>query len=396
MIPKVTDVTIQESSTRGNGDLFNNMRIACNQEILIGILGQTMTTIDGSSKSQSETHKEIEEATNKSDRRFVQRILNTEFLPRLEKRGFPVKGGWFTFPDAGETLSTKDQIEIHDVFMNKLGLEIDEDFLYDFYGVPKPAGQKSSGKEGEGNKKKKKKTKAAEQKEGNDLVDQGDTSLLKYLIDKLASFFVSAPAQGAFRSGGDLPTLSDLPALPEFNIESLLLDVTEGKAYFSPGLFHHTADALLKALRAGFSEQNFAVDIEYGFTPVAYKTAMEMNLFRFSAAKTLAEIQQLNEGFRASKGWPDFLEKAKEFSGQFNKAWLEAEYTTAYLTAESSATYFRLLAKQNIFPFWQYVTVDDEKVREEHRKLHNIILPSNDRFWEKIYPPNGWRCRCRV
>lgn len=36
------------------------------------------------------------------------------------------------------------------------------------------------------------------------------------------------------------------------------------------------------------------------------------------------------------------------------------------------------------------------KVREEHYKLHLAILPANDPLWDKIYPPNGWRCRCRV
>lgn len=398
VIPKETDVEVVETSTRGNGELFNALRKACNEEILIGILGQTMTTVNGSSRSQSETHKEVEESTNKADRRFVQRILNTELLPRLEKRGFPVKGGWFTFPDAGESLSSKEQIGIHDVFINKLGLPIDEDFLYDFYGVPKPAGGKKEKPAEPDPEKKKKKDKSPESKgEEDNSRDKSKSSLVEDLIDKLRSFFVSAPGQGAFRSNGELPTLSDFASLPEFDIDSLLSAVRKNEAYFSPELFRFTADFLIKGLHAGFTEQNFASPgIEYGYTPDAYKTAMEMNLFRFSAAKTLAEIQELNEAFRASAGWADFYNRAKEISGKFNKNWLEAEYHTAYLTAESSATYYRLLAKQDIFPYWQYITVDDSKVRPEHQLLHKLILPVSDPLWKKIYPPNGWRCRCRV
>lgn len=136
--------------------------------------------------------------------------------------------------------------------------------------------------------------------------------------------------------------------------------------------------------------------IDYGFTPDAYKTALEINLFQFSAAKTLSEIQQLNEAFRASKGWYDFLKQAREISGKFNETWLRTEYDTAYNTAESSATYFRLKAQTDIFPYWQYITMDDGKVREEHYKLHGLVLLATDRLWDKIWPPNGWNCRCRV
>ena len=30
------------------------------------------------------------------------------------------------------------------------------------------------------------------------------------------------------------------------------------------------------------------------------------------------------------------------------------------------------------------------------KNLHGVILPANDELWNKIYPPNGWNCRCRV
>jgi hypothetical protein len=40
--------------------------------------------------------------------------------------------------------------------------------------------------------------------------------------------------------------------------------------------------------------------------------------------------------------------------------------------------------------------VGDDKVRAEHRKLYGVILPANDPRWLKIWPPNGWKCRCYV
>jgi len=393
--PKETDIEIKESTTRGDGNLFNNFRKACNEEILISILGQTMTTVDGSSRAQSQVHKDVEEDVNKADRRFVQRILNTELLPRLEKRGFPVKGGWFSFPDAAETISKTDQISIHDKFINKLGLNIDEDFLYDFYGVPKPKdGQtKREPQKTEPPKTRKKDTK---KESGNKLIEP-ETSFWTRLREGISDFFALAPIRGAAGNlPGDLPIDASLSSIPVFDIDNLAKRIAGGTDYFDPQLYHYTSDTLLNALWSGFAQHNFSIGIDYGYTPDALKTAMEINLFHFSAAKTLAEVQQLNEAFRLSTGWPDFRRRAREISGEFNETWLRTEYDTAYLTAESSAAYYRLISQADIFPYWQYVTMNDGKVREEHIMLHGLVLACTDHLWEKIYPPNGWRCRCRV
>lgn len=396
--PKETDIDVKESSTRGDGNLFDNFRKACNEEMLITILGQTMTTTDGSSRAQSETHKEVEEDLNKSDRRFVQRILNTELLPRLEKRGFPVKGGWFSFPEAAETISKKDLIEIHDKFQNSLGLVIDDDYLYDTYGIPKPRDgvTRKETRKNDDDPGKKKKEEKKEEKKKDSLSDE--KSFWRALGEGFLSFFVKAPGlTGAAGSTGDLLTRINLADIPSFDIESLCNRISKGSDYFDTDLFRFTSNALIRGLHKGFLQENFAdIGIEYGYTPDALKTAMEINLFHFSAAKDLAEIQALNEAFRKSSGWTDFLNKARNISGTFNEVWLRTEYDTAYLTAESSATYHRLMKQVEIFPYWQYVTMNDGKVREEHYNLHLLILPANDPLWRKIFPPNGWNCRCRV
>ncbi|MFC7459786.1 phage minor head protein [Hydrogenophaga defluvii] len=47
-------------------------------------------------------------------------------------------------------------------------------------------------------------------------------------------------------------------------------------------------------------------------------------------------------------------------------------------------------------PFLRYITKRDERVRAAHRNWDNVTLPVDDPFWSTHYPPNGWRCRCRV
>ncbi|MGP1450858.1 MAG: phage head morphogenesis protein, partial [Wolinella sp.] len=46
--------------------------------------------------------------------------------------------------------------------------------------------------------------------------------------------------------------------------------------------------------------------------------------------------------------------------------------------------------------YLRYVAILDSRTRESHRRLHGTILPREHDFWKKNYPPNGWRCRCRV
>jgi hypothetical protein len=137
VIPKDGDIEFVENKSSSDGELYNKLRTACNEEILIGILGQTMTTLNGSSRSQSETHMEVQQDKHKSDRRFVQRILNTQFLTLLQNRGFNVEGGKFNFIEKGESVSLIDQITI-DEKLNAL-IPIPKAYFYDRYGIPMPA-----------------------------------------------------------------------------------------------------------------------------------------------------------------------------------------------------------------------------------------------------------------
>lgn len=47
-------------------------------------------------------------------------------------------------------------------------------------------------------------------------------------------------------------------------------------------------------------------------------------------------------------------------------------------------------------PYWQYVAVLDSRTRPSHRALHGRLFRHDDQAWGVVYPPNGWRCRCRV
>ncbi|MEN5306938.1 DUF935 family protein [Chryseobacterium cucumeris] len=136
------------------------------EQILIGLIGQTMTTKDGSSRSQSETHAQTEDDINQDDRIYTIEILNYAFLPRLEKRGFPVKNGWFQYPEK-DNLTLKEKIEIAEKVNKLTETGVDEDWWFETTGLPKsktakkkPAEEKGDDPEPEKKKPEEKKTSA--------------------------------------------------------------------------------------------------------------------------------------------------------------------------------------------------------------------------------------------
>jgi SPP1 gp7 family putative phage head morphogenesis protein len=47
-------------------------------------------------------------------------------------------------------------------------------------------------------------------------------------------------------------------------------------------------------------------------------------------------------------------------------------------------------------PYFQYVSMEDERVRPSHAALDGVILPQDSSFWRDHYPPWDWGCRCRA
>ncbi len=65
-------------------------------------------------------------------------------------------------------------------------------------------------------------------------------------------------------------------------------------------------------------------------------------------------------------------------------------------TAFAAGRYQRQAETAKARPFWQYLAVRDKSTRASHRALHGRVFPADDPIWSSIYPPNGFRCRCRV
>lgn len=47
-------------------------------------------------------------------------------------------------------------------------------------------------------------------------------------------------------------------------------------------------------------------------------------------------------------------------------------------------------------PYWMYSAVKDSGTRPSHLAMDGVIRPYDDPIWKTWYPPNGFRCRCKV
>ena len=74
---------IQSGGTTGNS-VYKDMSEFNNSEISKIILGQTMTTDNGSSRSQAEVHERVLDVYLQADQHFEQGVMNSEVLPLLE------------------------------------------------------------------------------------------------------------------------------------------------------------------------------------------------------------------------------------------------------------------------------------------------------------------------
>ena len=73
---------------------------------------------------------------------------------------------------------------------------------------------------------------------------------------------------------------------------------------------------------------------------------------------------------------------------------LKTIFNTNIKTAYAMANYDAGVASGA--KYIRYVAVLDGRTRQDHKDLHGIVKPIDDKFWEKNYPPNGWNCRCSV
>jgi SPP1 gp7 family putative phage head morphogenesis protein len=83
---------------------------------------------------------------------------------------------------------------------------------------------------------------------------------------------------------------------------------------------------------------------------------------------------------------------------ELNPSHLENVFRTNIMSAYGSGRREQMTqpAVLSARPYWQILTVKDDRTRKTHRALDRKLLRADDPFWAHAAPPFGYNCRCRI
>lgn len=142
----------------------------------------------------------------------------------------------------------------------------------------------------------------------------------------------------------------------------------------------------------------FDKTIQNNIVPEPMAQKLKNDAFIFSGLKTHAQLLEASTLLMDKEGkvrsFEQFAQDFNKINQNYNQHYLEAEWQFAISSSQSAANWAKINpeGRYNL----QYRTANDDRVRDNHRVLHDITLPQDDPFWVSYYPPNGWRCRCTV
>ncbi|CNL92794.1 phage head morphogenesis protein%2C SPP1 gp7 family [Yersinia frederiksenii] len=75
---------------------------------------------------------------------------------------------------------------------------------------------------------------------------------------------------------------------------------------------------------------------------------------------------------------------------------LKTIFQTNMQSAYNAGRYEEQLANAEFRPYWERIAVMDRLTRPKHAALNGFTARYDDPVWQFMYPPDGYRCRCRV
>ena len=172
----------------------------------------------------------------------------------------------------------------------------------------------------------------------------------------------------------------------------IAFELLEGnKNGINPDLYFKTAQDLMSAVHNGLGGTGFAYDDNRN----QLAAALQKNIYPFSAAKSLVQMQQFRDMIIGTDGkllsFPSFKKVIADQGEIFNSRYLQVEHQHAMQSAIMAHKWDTLDSD-----YLEFSTVGDSRVRPEHKLLDKFTAPKNDPVWRRIYPPLAWSCRCTV
>lgn len=141
-------------------------------------------------------------------------------------------------------------------------------------------------------------------------------------------------------------------------------------------------------------------EISFSGPPNAHlKYFLETKVGYFSETKTLEEarfISRLVEPEGRLNKWTSFRDTVLERMPYYHTDVLKIEFNLFFGMAQSYVSWRNIEQDKKIFAYLKYDAVKDSVTCSTCKKLHGIIRPVDDEFWDTYFPPNCQECRCCV
>jgi hypothetical protein len=131
---KQVDIEIKENQKTDSFRVFAEKISIINKEISKGILGQTMTMDDGSSKSQADVHLEIYQDYTDADIMDVQDWISDDFIPVMRNLGYDIPEGHYVELVEKTVVKPENRIKIDQALMAG-GWNMTPKYIEDTYDV---------------------------------------------------------------------------------------------------------------------------------------------------------------------------------------------------------------------------------------------------------------------
>ena len=138
---KDTELKLTEAGNKtGSADVYERLCERCNNELSKLVLGNTLTTESSENGTQAlgTVHKKVEDRVAQADRRYVLDALNYDMTDIFQRMGIDTSGGAFCFPEKKDIDPTT-KVNILTQLKAGFGLPVSDDYLYQEFGIEKPA-----------------------------------------------------------------------------------------------------------------------------------------------------------------------------------------------------------------------------------------------------------------
>jgi hypothetical protein len=385
VFPQGTEIKIHDSATKG--DPYNVFLKSIELDLKVvttRVLGGSMITMDGSSRSQAEVHeRNLHHGLALFDKMLIQFVVNDYLMPVMAKFGYPfTDDDAFKF-DESESLTFKEQWDILSGILDHY--EVEDGYVAEKFNIPIIGKKQASSTTASAN------FNTANSAMAEALLAAGITlpNYTKPVCGHNHAPLVVADSLGF--TGNILAELSD----------AMINAVWGGKPTFTLEVLKSIAShkAMLDALLEGWGERR--MELTYSATDNRCLAAMEYNLFEFSRLKEKANVFALNQLLidkeaNNIRSFTDFRNKALTFLKNADENHLKTEYYHSVAVGQGASRYHQFMSEADLVtPYGQIQTAGDARVRLSHHVLDGKIISFKNGA-PTIWVPFDIGCRCEI